>query len=119
MTGVGSAARMGVGWQCLICHGARIVLNPQRLDWSKMLRVGTTRAPAFNLKSKLRHCQMVLEFWCRYARPTRCSLGQTALRLGSSHLVPELFQAVDYKFEYGEDIIQPLTKSLREELEKF
>jgi hypothetical protein len=60
-----------------------------------------------------------LEFWCRYARPTRCSLGQTALRLGSSHLVPELFQAVDYKFEYGEDIIQPLTKSLREELEKF
>jgi hypothetical protein len=46
-------------------------------------------------------------------------LGQTALRLGSSHLVPELFQAVDYKFEYGEDIIQPLTKSLREELEKF
>jgi hypothetical protein len=39
----------------LICHGARIVLNPQRLDWSKMLRVGTTRAPAFNLKFKLRH----------------------------------------------------------------
>ena len=40
----------------LICHGARIVLNPQWLDWSKMLRVGTTRAPAFNLKFKLRHC---------------------------------------------------------------
>jgi hypothetical protein len=40
----------------LICHGARIALNPQRLDWSKMLRVGTTRGPTFNLKFKLRHC---------------------------------------------------------------
>jgi hypothetical protein len=38
----------------LICHGARIVLNPQRLDWSKMLRVETTRAPHFQLKIQIK-----------------------------------------------------------------
>jgi hypothetical protein len=31
----------------VICHGARIVLNPQRLGLSVALRVGTTRAPGF------------------------------------------------------------------------
>jgi hypothetical protein len=39
----------------LIFPGARIVLNPQRLDGSETLRVGTTRAPAFGFKFKLRH----------------------------------------------------------------
>jgi hypothetical protein len=39
----------------LICPGARIVLNPQPLDMSETLRVGTTRAPAFGLKFKSGH----------------------------------------------------------------
>jgi hypothetical protein len=34
----------------------RGILNPQRLDMSETLRVGTTRAPAFGLKFKLSHC---------------------------------------------------------------
>ena len=39
----------------LICHRARIVLNPQRPDGSEKLRVGTAHAPAFDLKFKLKH----------------------------------------------------------------
>jgi oligoendopeptidase F len=62
---------------------------------------------------------MVLEFWCRYARPTRCGLGQTALRLGGSRPLPELFQATGCKFELNAKTILPLTKLLREELEKL
>jgi hypothetical protein len=65
----------------LICHGARIVLNPQRLDWSKMLRVETTRAPAFNLKSKLRHCQVfqIRSPLVRSAFQTICGLTNSCL----------------------------------------
>jgi hypothetical protein len=62
---------------------------------------------------------MVLEFWCRYARPTRCGLGQTALRLGGSRPLSELFQAADCQFEFSAKTIQPLTKLLREKLEKL
>jgi hypothetical protein len=46
----------------LICHGARIVLNPQRLDLSEKLRVGTTRAPVLNLKFKLGRCHALCAF---------------------------------------------------------
>jgi hypothetical protein len=38
----------------LFCHGARIVLNPQRPGWLEMLRVETTRAPALTSEFKLR-----------------------------------------------------------------
>ena len=40
----------------LIWRGARIVFNPQRLDLSDALRVGTTRAPAIGWNFKSGHC---------------------------------------------------------------
>jgi hypothetical protein len=46
-------------------------------------------------------------------------LGQTALHLGGSRLLLELFQAADCQFEFRAKTIQPLTKLLREELEKL
>jgi hypothetical protein len=61
---------------------------------------------------------MVLEFWCRYAEATCCGLGQTALRLGSSRPLPELL-AAGCQFEFSAKTVQPLTKLLREELEKL
>src|ERR1017187_1539377 len=44
-----------VSGSVLIWRGARIVLNPQRLDGADMLRVGTTRAPLASLKFELGH----------------------------------------------------------------
>ncbi|MGA3142150.1 MAG: hypothetical protein ABSF10_03790 [Verrucomicrobiota bacterium] len=54
--------RMKTLGRVLICHGARIVLNPQRLDLSEKLRVGTTRAPVLNLKFKLGRCHALCAF---------------------------------------------------------
>jgi hypothetical protein len=48
-----------------------------------------------------------------------CGLGQTALRLGGSRPLPELFQAAGCRFEFSAKTIQPLKKLLREELEKL
>jgi oligoendopeptidase F len=39
--------------------------------------------------------------------------------LGGSRPLPELFQAAGCKFEFSAKTIQPLTKLLREELEKL
>jgi hypothetical protein len=38
---------------------------------------------------------------------------------GGSRLLPELFQAAGCRFEFSAKTIQPLTKLLREELEKL
>src|SRR5208337_3534331 len=40
-------------------NGARIVLNPQRLDGSEVLRVETTRAPVVSLKCKSAHYRIL------------------------------------------------------------
>jgi hypothetical protein len=40
---------------CPNLPGARIVLNPQRVDLAEVLRVETTRAPAVSLKFKSGH----------------------------------------------------------------
>jgi oligoendopeptidase F len=39
--------------------------------------------------------------------------------LGGSRPLPELFQAAGCRFEFSAKTIQPLTKLLREELEKL
>jgi len=63
--------------------------------------------------------EMLLEFWCHSVELMCCGLGQTALRLGRSRPLPELFQAAGCKFEFSAKTIQPVAKMLREELEKL
>ena len=62
---------------------------------------------------------MVSEFRCQFAKPTRCGLGQTALRLGGSRRLPDSFQAAGCQFEFSARTIQPIAKMLRKELGKL
>ena len=62
-----------------------------------------------------------LQVWANSKRDKAKALDdyKKSLALGGSRPLPELFQAAGCKFEFSAKTIQPLTKLLREELEKL
>jgi len=51
--------------------------------------------------------------------PLPAGRGEGIKTIGGSRPLPELFQATGCRFEFSAKTIQPLTKLLREELEKL